>query len=258
MLVSSVNRRCLSSITFKNSSHNNVKVNLAPEITAEGFYCDMIKAMDEWRVASRTAVWIDFNENQLDLIPTAIKLGFSFHNAIDTRATMVHWLPKDILNKVPKFGFHQVGVGGFVLNKNNELLLIKERHMKVNRWKLPGGLVDPGESLAQGVSREVFEETGIQTSFESILGFYQRTLNDHLSDIYFIAKLRADSLEITLDPLEVSDCKWEPLSTYDMDHPLLKIVVEGYISKNLTEMNLHPVQGANNLSLDSYFPLLKT
>jgi 8-oxo-dGTP diphosphatase len=30
-------------------------------------------------------------------------------------------------------------------------------------WKFPGGYVDPGETIREGVIREVFEETGVKT-----------------------------------------------------------------------------------------------
>ena len=39
------------------------------------------------------------------------------------------------------------GVGGFVLNDKNELLLIQEKYLTSLRrpiWKMPGGLADPG------------------------------------------------------------------------------------------------------------------
>ena len=39
------------------------------------------------------------------------------------------------------------GVGGFVLNDKNELLLIQEKYLTSLRrpiWKIPGGLADPG------------------------------------------------------------------------------------------------------------------
>ena len=36
-------------------------------------------------------------------------------------------------------------------------------------WKLPGGLVDPGESIQEAAIREVWEETGVKTKFKSVL-----------------------------------------------------------------------------------------
>jgi len=48
--------------------------------------------------------------------------------------------------------------GGLVTNKKHEMLLIFRR----NKWDLPKGKLDPGETLEQCAIREVEEETGIQ------------------------------------------------------------------------------------------------
>lgn len=39
-------------------------------------------------------------------------------------------------------------------------------------WSIPGGAMEPGESLAQTVVREVFEETGVQVRPARIVGVY--------------------------------------------------------------------------------------
>ena len=57
----------------------------------------------------------------------------------------------------PSGGAACAGVGGLVINDRNELLVIAERYGwdNVKRWKLPGGLVDPGEDLDTAACREV-------------------------------------------------------------------------------------------------------
>lgn len=51
-----------------------------------------------------------------------------------------------------------LGVRGIVLSDRGVLLV---RHGYLPGWHLPGGAVDPGESAAEAVLREVEEETGI-------------------------------------------------------------------------------------------------
>lgn len=86
---------------------------------------------------------------------------------------LTKWLPSTP-NTMPGFASHYVGVGGLVLNKDRtKLLCIQEKNSITGRpfWKIPGGLVEAGESIEDAVKREVWEETGVKTNFVSILGF---------------------------------------------------------------------------------------
>ena len=76
---------------------------------------------------------------------------------------------------MPGFASHYVGVGGLVLSKDRtKLLCIQERKppTELGRlWKLPGGLVETGESIEEASIREVWEETGIRAKFLGVVGF---------------------------------------------------------------------------------------
>jgi 8-oxo-dGTP diphosphatase len=59
---------------------------------------------------------------------------------------------------------------GAVVARDGELLLV--RHQKPNReayWVLPGGRLEPGETIPECAEREVEEETGLSARFVGVL-----------------------------------------------------------------------------------------
>ena len=54
-----------------------------------------------------------------------------------------------------------VGVGAVIVDGDRVLLVQRGREPMKGRWTLPGGGLELGETLAEGVVREVQEETGL-------------------------------------------------------------------------------------------------
>ena len=62
---------------------------------------------------------------------------------------MILWLDPKVPNRMPSYANHYVGVGGIVINKARQIMLIKERRRLDNRkWKLPGGFMDTNERIS--------------------------------------------------------------------------------------------------------------
>ena len=59
-----------------------------------------------------------------------------------------------------------------VILQDEKILVTKREDIEV--WCLPGGGVDPGESIAQAAVREVREETGLEVELERLVGIYSR------------------------------------------------------------------------------------
>ena len=95
------------------------------------------------------------------------------HHATKKYLMMTRWLDTKTENHLPTYATHYVGVGGMVLNADRtKLLCIKEQNPIIpGLWKLPGGLVEDGETLQEACLREVWEETGVKCTFQSIVGF---------------------------------------------------------------------------------------
>jgi 8-oxo-dGTP diphosphatase len=54
-----------------------------------------------------------------------------------------------------------VGVGAVVVDRDRVLLVQRGHEPAKGKWSLPGGILELGESLVQGVVREVEEESGL-------------------------------------------------------------------------------------------------
>jgi len=56
------------------------------------------------------------------------------------------WIHETEPNHLPLYAGHFIGVGGFVVNDRDEVLVIQERFNPLGKkhWKLPGGHKDPG------------------------------------------------------------------------------------------------------------------
>lgn len=133
--------------------------------------------------------------------------------------------------------FHDAfGVYG-IIHQNGQILVIKKNAGPyINRYDLPGGSQESGESLADTLIREIEEETAIIavkfqqigiTNFIFPWDYEDKNMNNHLAVFYnvnqFSGKPRMDA--INFDGQDSLGALWLPLSSIDSNNaslPLLK------------------------------------
>jgi acetyl-CoA carboxylase carboxyl transferase subunit beta len=67
-----------------------------------------------------------------------------------------------------------VAVGGVAVVEGSLLLVRRATYPQAGRWTIPGGRVEPGESLASAVERELLEETRLRVECGAFLGWVER------------------------------------------------------------------------------------
>ncbi|HET7271930.1 MAG TPA: NUDIX hydrolase [Rubrobacter sp.] len=84
---------------------------------------------------------------------------------------------------------------GAVVEREGTLLLV--RHQKPDRdpyWVLPGGRLEPGETIPECASREVAEETGLTASFSDVL-YVSEFLREGRHTIDIVARMALEGDE---------------------------------------------------------------
>jgi 8-oxo-dGTP pyrophosphatase MutT (NUDIX family) len=203
-------------------------VSLTPN--PEEFILQIEDAIERCRHDNVKVIWLQLSDELVPLIPIAFDKGFKFHHAESTYAMLTFEV--QIGSVIPPYATHYIGVGGVVLNEREELLVVSERYRSGRRgpsYKLPGGALLSGEHLEEAAVREVQEETGILTKFESLVCFrHWHGYRYGKSDIYFVSRLKPLSSEIIIQEEEIAECLWMPVKEFfeiDTIHIFNKTIV---------------------------------
>ena len=182
---------------------------------AETFNPLLAHSLDTWRGNGNLVAWLEVPIAKAQLIPGGVAQGFDFHHSGEGYLMLTLQLVKDAF--IPYYATHYVGAGGVVLNDKEELLVVCERHRrsKTPSYKLPGGALHPGEHLEDCVVREIFEETGVRTTFDALVCLrHWHGYRYGKSDIYFVCRLKPENHEITMQQEEIEECLWMPVEEY--------------------------------------------
>lgn len=218
----------------------------------------MLKAsLSQWRQQKKKGVWIKLPIQLVNLVEFAVKEGFWFHHAEPTYIMLVYWIPKS-QKTIPANATYHVRVGAFVMNEKREVLVVQEKtgHLRGSGvWKFPIGVADEGEDISDAATREVKEETGIDSEFVEILAFWPTHKSFfEKSDLFFVCILRPLSFDIQAQELEIEAAAWMPLEEYAaqpfvQNHEIMKRITD------ICKANVDGVYaGFSRLLTESGFP----
>lgn len=107
----------------------------------------------------------------------------------------------------------RIGVGAVIWRGPDALLLVRRgKAPRLGEWSLPGGGVEPGETLREALSREVAEETGLSIEIGDLIDMVDLIHRDEAGAVSFhyvladfSARWRSGEAVAASD---VTDCKW--------------------------------------------------
>ncbi len=128
-----------------------------------------------------------------------------------------------------------VGVGAVVIHDGSALVVRRATEPLKGQWSIPGGMLELGEKLRDGVAREVLEETGLTVSVGEVLDVFDSIFPDpegrtqyHFVLIDFLCTVTAGELHASSD---VDAAQW--VTSEQLDHLDIKPVTAALIRKAL-------------------------
>lgn len=130
----------------------------------------------------------------------------------------------------------------FILNSRNEMLVARRaKEPAKGTLDLVGGFVDMGETIEEGMRREILEETGLEVDgirylFSTPNQYLYSGMNIHTIDADFVVRVADDVKPQAAD--DAADCLWIPVEDVDpAEFGLTSIrrAVERFLAERLWE-----------------------
>lgn len=134
------------------------------------------------------------------------------------------------------------GVYGFIVNELQQIVLVKKsRGPYLGKLDLPGGRVEIGETDAQALVREVYEETGITVrtleffkEIEVIVDYRQDNVPKqlhHTISLWYVKEYEVDSVAVMLEDEDVAAVQWKDIKMllFDDITPAVQVILEHFV-----------------------------
>jgi 8-oxo-dGTP diphosphatase len=137
-----------------------------------------------------------------------------------------------------------VGVGGVVIEEARTLLIRRASPPLQGEWSIPGGLLEVGETLEQGVARELAEETGLEVRVVELIEVFERifpappntdgTPGDparpqyHFVILDYLCEIRGGTLSAGSDAQEFAWAREEELARFNLTVAVMRVLRKAF------------------------------
>lgn len=134
-----------------------------------------------------------------------------------------------------------IGVGAIVFDGDSVLLIKRDKPPAMGQWSVPGGKLEPGESLCDACIREVMEETGLFVKAGNIVAVVERRVESfHYVIVDFIAFIPEAGSKVPCASSDVCEALWvkvNQICQYNLVEGLERIINKAYDEVSRGQMN---------------------
>jgi len=128
-----------------------------------------------------------------------------------------------------------VGVGGVVVSNGRALLIRRGGPPLEGQWSIPGGMLEVGESILEGVRRELGEETGIEVRVGQLIEVFERINPDgagktlyHFVVLDYLCEAVRGEAHAGSDVTEVAWAAPQELAKYALTETATRVILKAF------------------------------
>jgi len=128
-----------------------------------------------------------------------------------------------------------VGVGGVVIRDERALLIRRGSAPLEGEWSIPGGMLEIGETILEGVQRELLEETAIEVKVLDLIEVFERLTRDeagrlkyHFVILDYLCEAVRGEARAGSDVTDVAWSRESDLSEYSLTPTATRVIQKAF------------------------------
>jgi 8-oxo-dGTP diphosphatase len=136
-----------------------------------------------------------------------------------------------------------VGVGGVIIHEGRALLIRRGSEPLRGEWSIPGGTLELGETLAEGVARELREETGVEVRVLGQIEVFERIFTEknsgktkkekrpryHFVIVDYLCERISGEARAGSDVTDVAYAREEELEKFHLTETALRVIRKAFV-----------------------------
>jgi 8-oxo-dGTP diphosphatase len=128
-----------------------------------------------------------------------------------------------------------VGVGGVAIWEGRVLLIRRSKPPFEGQWSIPGGMLEVGETLREGVRRELLEETGIEVRVLDLVEVFERITRDesgnskyHFVILDYLCEAKGGEIRAGSDAADAAWVRLSELGNYGVSEAATRVIEQAF------------------------------
>ena len=129
------------------------------------------------------------------------------------------------------YKFPILSAGGVIFIDDKVVIIKRKTEPDSGKWTIPGGAINVGERIRDGLRREIFEETALKVKVGNLIDIAEKIFKDnegkiiyHYVILDYICKYISGSMKASSDAEELMLVKMDDLDKFELVNGTMRVI----------------------------------